>query len=246
MQLTNEELVRQIRDGQQQLMGDLYQQNRGMIYRIARRYVSLELTPAVDVEDFAQTGYLALAAAVDGYDESKGAFIAYLVLHLRQAMRRLVGLDGAHKAHNQAVTLDEPLPGSDGEATREDLLEDENAVDPGEAAELSDMQRIVRAAVDRLPSGQRDVLQNHYFNGLLYTEDPTGYNAAIRESRKAMAALHRDRALRRLWEEYETPIYLHVPLVEFKSTRSSAVEKAVIRRASIRARIDGISRPRHG
>ncbi len=237
--MSNEELVQLIRRGQQHYMKDLYEQNRGMIYRLAMRYDSLRLTPAIDLDDFAQTSYIALAAAVNGYDENKGAFITYLVLYLRQAMRRLIGLDGARRAHNGSISLDEPLPGTE-DLTRGDVLRDDDAIDPTQAAEIQDMQRIVRAAVDRLPGKQRDVIRNRYFEGIAYTEDPAGFNAAINESKKAMTSLRRDRELRRLWDEYDTPLYRHVTLQSFQASWNSAVELAAMRREEIATRIDEI------
>lgn len=244
--MTNEELVILIRRGQQGYMQDLYTQNRGMIYRMAARYAAMKRSAAVDIEDFMQTGYIALAAAVDGYDEEQSAFISYLVICLRSFMRRLVGLDGVRKPHFMAASLDEEIPGSDGDATRGDLIPDEAAADPCEAAELSDMQQIIRAAVDRLPDGQRDAIQDHY----LYctaaaetAETAASCDVARRERSRGMSRLRRDTKLRDLWELYERPIYRHVTFSEFSATWSSTVEKAVIKRERLMTQIDEI-RPR--
>lgn len=239
--MTNEELIILIRCGQLCYMEDLYEQNRGIIYRIARSYSSMKLTAAVDINDFMQTGYVALAAAVEGYEQSKGAFVGYLIPWLRTSMRRFVGLDGARRAHNGAVSLDEPLPGTE-DITRGEALRDDNATDPYEAAELQDMQRVVRAAVDRLPDKQREIIKGYYFEGKLYTTFDGSYYQVISESKKAMATLHSDKELRRLVTASETPLYHHVSLASYRTSWNSTVELAAMKRAEIMERVNEIRR----
>jgi len=106
-QPTNEELVKLIRDGQYERMSELYEKNRGMVYQVARRYARIRVSPAVDIDDFMQSGFLALVAAVAAYDEGRGKFTTFLYICLRQHMQLLCGLQGARKAHNGAVSLDE-------------------------------------------------------------------------------------------------------------------------------------------
>ena len=235
--MTNEELVLNIRSGQLHLMTDLYKQNRGIIYRTAAKYDRMKVTPAVDMEDFMQTGYVALAAAVEGYDESKSAFIGHLKPWLQSGMRRLVGLDGARKPHLGAASLDEVIPGSEGETTRGELIEDKSAKDPCVAAALEDTRRLVRAAVDRLPNKQREVIKNHYFHGLKYCEDPAGYSNAARERQKAITKLRRDKELQRLMTASKTPLYYHVSLKTYRTSWNSAVELAMIQRDELLTKI---------
>lgn len=236
--MTNEELVLNIRSGQLHLMKDLYKQNRGIIYRTARKYSSMKLTAAADIDDFMQTGYVALAAAVEGYEQSKGAFVLYLMPWLRSSMRRLIGLDGARKSYIGAASLDEVIPGSEGETTRGDLIVDESAEDPCTAVALEDTRRLIRAAVDRLPDKQRSVIHFHYFNGQRYKEYPLGYHHAVREQQKAMEKLRRDKELQRLVTASMTPIYRHVSLDAYHTSWNSAVELAVIQRTELLEKIN--------
>ncbi|MGM9936208.1 MAG: sigma-70 family RNA polymerase sigma factor [Candidatus Ornithomonoglobus sp.] len=83
--MTNEELVKQIKEGHNELMSDLYEQNKPIIRMIAQR-----LQPDInDYEDALQNAYLGLVEAVNGYDESTGyKFITYAGYHIRQAIKR--------------------------------------------------------------------------------------------------------------------------------------------------------------
>lgn len=68
--MTNEELVARIRAGvdETENMLKLWQQNRGLIHTIARKYAAYE-----DIEDLEQQGYIGLCDAVQGYRPEEGA-----------------------------------------------------------------------------------------------------------------------------------------------------------------------------
>ena len=230
--MENEELVRLIRDGHEYLIKDLYRKNKGMVYRIAKRYAYMGVSPAYDVDDFMQVGYFALVAAVKSYDEGKGKFSTYLHLRLRGFMRLIIWPGKRKRADDYAVSLDEIIPGSD-DIARVDALEDRDAVNPHEAAELQDLQKIVREAVDRLPFDRRETIRNHYFYGQLLNKDPDGYIAAAHKKEMGLNMLRRDPKIQRLWEEYKAPVYRHVTLSSYRVTRDSAVELAAMRREKV-------------
>lgn len=86
--MTNEELVARIRAGvdEAENMLQLWQQNRGLIYTIARKYAAYE-----DIEDLEQQGYLGLCDAVQGYRPEEGVpFAAYAAFWIRQSIQRYV------------------------------------------------------------------------------------------------------------------------------------------------------------
>lgn len=62
--MSNEELVNRIQAGIDTAanMAELWQQNKGFIVRMARRYSQL-----AEVDDLIQEGYIGLCNAVDGY-----------------------------------------------------------------------------------------------------------------------------------------------------------------------------------
>ena len=89
----NEQLVSRIRAGEDEAenMLQLWQQNRGLIATIARKYTSL-----AEMEDLEQEGYIGLCEAVRHYEPDKGMkFISYAAFWIRQAMRRYVDNCGA-------------------------------------------------------------------------------------------------------------------------------------------------------
>lgn len=83
--MTNEELVMRIKDGNKELMSELYTQNIRLIQIIVRRLC----TDINDYEDAMQDAYFGLAAAVETYSTDKGTkFITHATYHIRQAIRR--------------------------------------------------------------------------------------------------------------------------------------------------------------
>ncbi len=83
--MTNEELIMCIKDGNKELMSELYTQNIRLIQIIARKLCA----DINDYEDAMQDAYIGLAAAVEAYDKDKGAkFMTYAEYHIKLAIRR--------------------------------------------------------------------------------------------------------------------------------------------------------------
>lgn len=90
--MTNEELITLIKSGVDVAdnMAQLWQQNRGFIGQIARRYSGFD-----EEEDLIQEGYIGLCKAVDGYDPDRGgAFLTYAAYWIKQAMLRYIQNNG--------------------------------------------------------------------------------------------------------------------------------------------------------
>lgn len=86
--MTNEQLVALIRAGENVAdnMLKLYEQNRGMIYQIAKKYSGY-----AEMDDLMQEGYLALCDAVEHYNlEQDALFITYAGYWLNQRMQRYI------------------------------------------------------------------------------------------------------------------------------------------------------------
>ncbi|MDO5540873.1 MAG: sigma-70 family RNA polymerase sigma factor [Eubacteriales bacterium] len=86
--MTNEQLVIRIKAGIDvaENMLQLWQQNRGLIGKIACKYKGYE-----DIEDLKQEGYIGLYNAVEGYRPEEGtAFATYAVFWIRQSMQRYI------------------------------------------------------------------------------------------------------------------------------------------------------------
>lgn len=90
--MTNEELVEQIQKGinQSDYMEQLYQQNRGYIFKIASRY-----SHVCDIEDLMQEAYFGLYEAVQRYENTAGVlFMSYAAYWIRQSIARYLENNG--------------------------------------------------------------------------------------------------------------------------------------------------------
>lgn len=90
--MSNEELVTRIKAGIDTAdnMLALWLQNEKFIHMIAKRYEGV-----ADVEDLEQEGYLALYAAVDGYEAERGyKFLTYAEWWIRQYIQRYIQNNG--------------------------------------------------------------------------------------------------------------------------------------------------------
>lgn len=84
--MTNEQLVLRIQAGENtaENMLQLYTQNRGIIYQVAKKYSAY-----AEMDDLMQEGYLALYDAVEHYDlEQDALFITYAGYWIKQRMQR--------------------------------------------------------------------------------------------------------------------------------------------------------------
>lgn len=88
--MKNEELVELIRSGtnERENIEILYQQNRGMILKLANHY-KISTRGDGDFEDLCQEGFFGLMTAVEAYDAEKGAsFSTYAHYWIKASMRR--------------------------------------------------------------------------------------------------------------------------------------------------------------
>ena len=86
--MTNEQLVALIRAGDDEAdnMLQLWQQNRGFVYKMAKKYSGY-----AEMDDLMQEGYIGLCEAVRQYDPDKGAsFIHYAAFWIQQTLQRYI------------------------------------------------------------------------------------------------------------------------------------------------------------
>ena len=86
--ISNEQLVARIRAGENEAdnMLQLWQQNRGFVYKVARRFSGY-----AEMDDLMQEGYLGLDEAVRQYRSDKDAgFLTYAKFWIRQRMQRYI------------------------------------------------------------------------------------------------------------------------------------------------------------
>ena len=161
--MTNEEIVGRIQQGETGLMDRLLEQNRGFIYKVARRYLPAAIrNRGMDLEDLAQAACIGMIEAVPAWDPERGSFLTVALYYMTCSIRQELGvLTTKQRFENEGPPLLLSTPTRDDESgdALMDLVQDTTAADPQQAAEQADMQRIVREAVADLPDRQRDVVR---------------------------------------------------------------------------------------
>lgn len=190
----------------------------------------------VGFDDLVQAALLGICAALKTYDPA-GNWAQYSSYFIRQEIRALLGIKHG-RIPPALLSLDAPAGGEGGEDgegdTFIDLLPDETAPCPQEVTEYNDLQRQVRAAVERLKNDrEREVVRRCMLDGETQTAvaEDFGVSAQLIGMvwHKARNHLRADRSLRTLAEiEDRTPYYTHVGVRTFDATNTSAVEKAVL------------------
>ena len=100
--MSNEELVQLIKQGTDPAgnMGQLYLQNKGMIYAVVKKYryacqADYNSTPIIEVDELMHEAYFGLVKAVENYDVSQGVlFMSYAAFWIRQAVKRFLDDSG--------------------------------------------------------------------------------------------------------------------------------------------------------
>ena len=236
--MTNEGIVGRIQQGETCLMDRLLEQNRGFIYKVAKRYIPAAVrNRGMDLEDLAQAACIGMIEAVPAWDAERGAFLTAAIYYMTCSIRQELGvLTTKQRFENQKPPLLLSTPAGDdasGDALL-DLVQDTTVKDPQLAAEQADMQRIVREAVADLPDQQCDVVRAYYLDGRTMA-DLSGIMGCSTEKaeqikRIGIKALRRNKQLRLLWMEYEAAAFATRTYSAWKNTHTSAVEAGAMRR----------------
>jgi RNA polymerase sporulation-specific sigma factor len=206
-------------------------EHRGLVYHIARQYRAVCLYDrAADTEDLVQAGYIGLMRAVQTYDESKGIFSSWAVIHIKLEMRKVLGINhGKQRADMGAASLNEVVPGTE-DSTLLDTLE--APVDIEGDFDHAELVEGVRTAVGLLPDSQSTLVRMHDLQGKGLAEagnrcglePPVAYQA----HRNAIKKLRRDPRLLALAKAHHldrrTNWYHHVSSKQYKSTWMSSTE----------------------
>lgn len=232
--MTNEQMVKCIRDGESRLLEKLIDRNQGMIHKTIKNYMGyVDIDKAVDYEDLYQAAVLGIIEAVPEWETSRGMFMTLATFYMRRSIRRALGIATSKRTVDSmpTVSLFAPINELD-DISLVDTIADTSAVDPVEEAELSDMRRIVREAVESLPESQYMAIQ-HWING----GDPLGTS---REQLAAKKSLRKNKALIKMWEMCKSVPYHHIGYKTYKTTFTSTVEAAAIYREEWWERINAL------
>lgn len=220
-------------------MGQLWQQNIGLVRTIATYYKS-ESDRLYDSEDLLQEGYFGLYRAALKYQPERGAaFSTYAVYHLRRAFRVVTGRYGKRDALFDARSLDIPLK-EKGAVTPLDFLAGHN---DEYCAEQDNLSQIMRAAVSHIEDKPaRQMIEAVYWQGksVAQVADEAHIVRATVYQRleRGYATLRHDKYVKALAlaEGLNYRCHLHKGLSSFKSSLSSSVEDAVMQHERIKKR----------
>lgn len=137
--MTNEELAISIADGNKDLIGELYQKNRGLLYKHAKRFYILHsercASAGVTLDDMMNECYFAVYSAAKAYakSERKYKFTSFLHYSTLNYFLHMVGMRTERQRKeplNSCKSLDAPIDGTEDLTlcdTVEDVQETENA-----------------------------------------------------------------------------------------------------------------------
>ena len=260
--ISNEEMALKIRDGDQDLILQLWERVRPFIAKMANEKLRSFPSQAADAEDLIQSGYLALVDAVRTFTpDMECTFTTWLAYCLKHAFSEALGLRSERQKrdpiHN-CRSLDEPVFSDDPEGvTLADTIPDDR--DYYEDADQKIWTEQLRLALDDalrdLPEDTREIIQARYYDDQSLTSMAKDGNCSItsikqkelRAFRTIRQGPHRaqlvpfllsDVDMEKLIDE-RTGWYYGLGLNRFKETQTSGIERMVIQREGMRRRMTG-------
>ena len=198
--LSNEELAALIQDGDNARILELWQQCNAFIWKQARREIyRLEGRRGVDVNDLAQSGFLAMLDAAKSFDANAGfAFMTWLGFKIKTAFQEATGCRTERQRREPidcAVSLETPLTDEENGDVLGDVIPDQAAElafdEVLEADMVCRLHDALENALSTLPPEQADALRTKY-----YEERPADAKAC----QKGLRALRRPSISRALKE----------------------------------------------
>ena len=244
--MTNEELVKAVRQGRSEYV-EIWERVEPFIRQQAARLLRSYggYIPGVGIDDLIQSGYFALIAAVESFDESRGkSFIGWLALSLKVTFAETCGYRTSRREPlNAAISLDAPIGDEPDAPSLIDLLPDpSDAVT--DAEEEIYLEQLHEKAISILPDKAAAIVRGFFWDN--QTLEAIGQGQGISTARTAQIkndalsrlrreSRKRDNALSGFIES-RTPYYKRVTVQEFQRTGTSAVESLVIFREDLEKR----------
>lgn len=245
-EMTNEELALHIADGNKDLIGELYQQNKGLLYKYAYRFYILHSErcagAGITLDDMMNECYFAVYTAAKSYAKGNREyrFTSYLHYSTLQYFQQMAGIRTKQQRKeplNSCKSLDTSIEDTDGL-----MLAD--TVEDIEAAEKTDIL-IDRLAYSNVFPEVKRILADEpekyntvyaiYHDNISMVEwaKITGVTPeAVRQQKQnALRLLRRSKSkyLRSLYEDVIESSYQRSGLNAFKNTKTSSVEWAVMK-----------------
>lgn len=243
--MTNEELATQIKSGKTELLPELWNQVERLVSWKANKVMeAVEARQgyrSFDFDDLYNSGYIAMVNAISTYNPENGSFSNWLMFYIRREFQNVTGYrNGKSKsdAMNEAISVDTPVPGTEGDLTIGDMLESDIDIeeDVVNNIERQELHNNLETALKSLPDIQEKAIRLRYYAGK--TLEQTGAELGFTSSRagqiirKALRTLHSGECLK-LLEKYidlHTDFYLRTSVL----SQQSPVELLVIRRDEMR------------
>lgn len=186
--MSNEELARRVQQGERDLLLQLWEQVRR--YACDRAYKWHRATGGrggVTLDDLEQEAFLALLAALEGWDEKAGKFLTWYDLRLRAAFTAATAQRTQRDRKDplqDCLSLDAPLTDREGDPfTLEDTIPDQRAENDLNTVEERDRQAAVRRMLDSLAPEQKQVILLRYYHDL--TREQTARRLHLTKARAA-------------------------------------------------------------
>jgi RNA polymerase sigma-70 factor (ECF subfamily) len=151
----DQELVARLRAGDEEAFRALFDGYASTAKALALRIVRQTHL----AEEIVQEVFLAVWRNPDGYDGARGSVRSWLMGMVHHRAVDAVRREEAHRRRADSLAAE----------NRDDTTVD-HADDVVEAVGRPEERRVVRAALDELPSEQREVLELMYFDGLTQTQ----------------------------------------------------------------------------
>lgn len=243
--MSNEELAARIQAGERDLIPELWEQvQRFVLMKAKQRYILTDGYGGVEVEDLAQSGFLALLEAVEDFKpDGEYKFLSYLGNHLKRTFAEAGGYRTSRRNPlDNCISLDTPLGDDSDGATLLDFQAD--PADPFNGVEQRMWLEQLRAALNLAMSNclserERDTLHRRYWlnQELATVGEAEGVSPErIRQiEKRAIRKLKWNRSRYGLdhFMEERTPYFARVGTTSFNTTHTSAVELAVMKRETL-------------
>ena len=169
-QYNNEQLVKLIQEGNDDLIPVLWEQVERFIH-LRANLKAKEMDKEELTEDLYHEGFFALIKAIKGFNPSSGAsFIHYLSFHLKNSFNTALGLRGTRKQNDplhNAISFDIPLNAEE-DTTLKDLIVDPGSEEPLRSIEDTDYYRniesILSKAITAIPNKDENRLLRYMFD----------------------------------------------------------------------------------
>lgn len=249
--MTNEELIQKIKEGQTELMHELWSQVEAFVNSQAYKFITFRqkdncAATGVEQEDLYCIGYFALEPAIKAFDSEKGyAFLTYFSKYLMaEFYKEIKVFKTGGKWYNRQDTLaraesldKEIFESKDGTSiTLDDILPDENTEAEFESVIDESYNKQLRADLEEAISSLRprdaQIIRDYYFNTL--SVEAQAQKLGISQTRindlrkQALQKLRNHKALTSYREQISGLAYKS-SVRRFKETGMSSVEQMVIK-----------------